>query len=184
MEEKYMKRKIKKELIKKKFNKWNKESINLLVYVYQSNKYESFFEINTLLLDDYIKWYKNQPINYDMYNFNTLVKLYCMIKEDLFYNRRFDYMPFLMNQDKPKTLENNSVVDDFFDYLATNTFCGINLWLFVLFFMIITRYLGIFLSFRERKIETPKPFEFKVPQMENLLNNPFIKDFLIEKFLI
>lgn len=189
MEEKYIKRKIKKELIKKKFNKWNKESINLLVYVYKSNKYESFFEINTLLLDDYIKWYKEQPINYDMYKFNTLVNLYCMIKEDLYYNRRFDYMPFLINEDKPKVIENNSPVDIFFDYLSCNTFCGVNLWLFVLFFMILTRYIGIFLSFNERKIDIPKPpllkpFEFTMPQMEDLLNNPFIKNFLIDKFLI
>ena len=96
MEEKYIQKRIKRELLKKDFNEWNKESIQFLVSVYKYDKYKKFYESNLLLLDNFIKWYKKNKI-IDMFSLDKLIQLSCIIKEDLLYEKNYDYNFVLYN---------------------------------------------------------------------------------------
>ena len=96
--EKYIKKRINKELIKKKFEEWNKDTILFLTFIYKNRTYTKFYDINLLLLEDYIKWYKKNGTIQDMYSFDKLTGLYLYIKEDLFYSKNNDYSYFLNNE--------------------------------------------------------------------------------------
>ena len=100
IEEKYISKKIKKDLLKKKFEKWNKETIELLIYVFNDKKYTKYYDINLHLLDEYIKWY-SKNIDYvdknEMYDFDKLINLYITIKANTYKNYNFDYSTMLSN---------------------------------------------------------------------------------------
>lgn len=177
MEEKYVKRKIKKELLKKKFENWDKESIIFLTYVFTNKKYESYHEINLLLLDDYIKWYKKNDINKNnMYDLDKLINLYCLIKEDLLYERSNDYTNFLNNNIKN---EKTCCFGDIYYYFLHDNLYSLNLGVIITLIYIILKYL---LSF-QKPANIEKKVELKIPIPENILNNPLIKHFLSDTFL-
>lgn len=191
MELKYIKNKIKRELLKKSFEDWNKESIIFLVYIFNNIKYSIFYEINLLLLDDYIKWYqKNNNLN-DMYTVDKLIKLYCLIKEDLYYEKTNDYTYFL-NEDthidkeevtKEEVSKEELSLNDFYLYFINQKFCSLSIALMISIIYIIFKYIYIIFNRINRinrinKIEEKKNFELKIPIPEDIMNNPLIKYFL------
>ena len=181
MENKYIKKRIKKELLKKPFDEWNKESIIFLTYIYKFPKYNKFYDANLILLDNYIKWYKikenNHCVKNNMYNINKLIKLYIMIKEDTYNDLNYDYAYFLNDSDK------NNIICDLYYYLFNEKFCSLSFGLMVAIIYIIIKFLynliNIPIKENDRNIH-----EFKIPIPENILNNPFIKQLLSEKFFI
>jgi len=185
-EEKYMKKRIKKELTKKPIDEWNKESINFLTYIYKYPKYNKLYDSNLLLLDKYIKWYKikeNKELVHDnMYNIDKLIKLYVMIKEDIYYEYNYDYTHFL-NNDKNKNNFVLSFIYELYYFLFGEKFCSISFGLMITIFYLIIKYLYN-LIFLCKKEEEKKLFDFKIPISDNILNIPFIKQLLNDKFLI
>ena len=96
-----IKHSIKKNLIDKDFIKWNKESINLLVSIFEYNEYKELYNSNLELLDKYIIWMKDN--NFDKfefknrYSYDILVELYTLIKRDLYYDIKYNYIKQLNN---------------------------------------------------------------------------------------
>lgn len=191
MELEYIKNKIKKELLKVKFKNWNKDTIIFLVYVFNDIKYSEFYEVNLLLLDDYIKWYqKNNTLN-DMYTIDKLIKLYCLIKEDLYYEKTNDYTYFLNNDininiDKEEVIKKELYKEelsfnDFYLYFINQKFCSLSIALMISIIYIILKYIYI-LFFNKiniiNKIEERKKYELKIPIPEDIMNNPLVKYFL------
>jgi hypothetical protein len=96
----YIDKKIKTELVEKDFHKWNKESIIFLVSIFEYKKLNSFYDFNLILLNDYIKWYKNYlnndtKNNIDMYNLESLINLYSLIKHDIRNEQNYNYEDIL-----------------------------------------------------------------------------------------
>ena len=187
-EEKYMKKRIKRELIKKPIDEWNKESIHFLIYIYKYPKYNKLYDSNLLLLDKYIKWYKikenKELVQDNMYNIDKLIKLYVMIKEDIYYEYNYDYTHFL-NDDKNKNKNNFvlSFIYELYYFLFGEKFCSLSFGLMLTIFYLIIKYLYNLL-FLCKKEEEKKLFDFKIPISDNILNIPFIKQLLNDKFLI
>ena len=181
-----MKKRIKKELIKKPLDEWNKESIIFLIYIYKYPKYNKFYDSNLLLLDNYIKWYKikenNDLVKDNMYNIDKLIKLYVMIKEDIYYEYNYDYIHLLNDENKKNNFILSFVYDTYY-FLFGEKFCSLSFGLMVTIFYLFIKYLYN-LIFLCKKEEEKKLFEFKLPIPDNILNNPFIKQLLNEKFLI
>ena len=187
MELKYIKSKIKKELLKKKFKNWNKDTIIFLIYIFNNLKYSEFYEVNLLLLDDYIKWYqKNNTLN-DMYTLDKLIKLYCLIKEDLYYEKTNDYTYFLNDEsDKEEVIKKELYKEelsltDFYLYFINQKFCSLSIALMISIIYIVLKYIYI-LFFNKinliNKIEEKKKYELKIPIPEDIMNNPLVKYFL------
>jgi hypothetical protein len=173
--EKYIKKRINKELIKKKFEDWNKNTILFLIFIYKNSIYSKFYDINLLLLEDYIKWYKKNGTIQDMYSFDKLTGLYLYIKEDLFYSKNNDYSYFLNNEKI-----SNSLMDDIYSYFINNNFCSLSFGLMITISYIIIKYFYLLLF--SIKVDDKKVDEIKLPSFENILNNPIIKKLLSEKF--
>jgi hypothetical protein len=187
-----MKKRIKNELLKKPLDEWNKESIIFLTYIYKYPKYSEFYDNNLLLLDNYIKWYKikdnNDMVKDNMYNIDKLIKLYIMIKEDMYYDKNYNYTYFLNDYDNSNNSDNKnisiiSLLYDFYYYLFNEKFCSLSFGLMLTIIYAITKFLYNLL-FLCKKEEEKKIFEFKIPIPNNILDNPFIKQLLNDKFLI
>lgn len=187
MELEYIKNKIKKELLKKKFKNWDKDTIIFLIYVFNNLKYSEFYEVNLLLLDDYIKWYqKNNTLN-DMYTIDKLIKLYCLIKEDLYYEKTNDYIYFLNDDfDKEEVIKKELYkeelsLNDFYLYFINQKFCSLSIALMISIIYIFLKYIYI-LFFNKinliDKIEEKKKYELKIPIPEDIMSNPLVKYFL------
>jgi hypothetical protein len=83
MEIEYIEKKIRDNLINKDFEEWNRESIDFLLSIY-SNQYQSFYKINLLLLEDYIRWYsKNKDKEIDNYSLENIQFQYNLINKKL-----------------------------------------------------------------------------------------------------
>lgn len=177
MEEKYIQKRIKKELLKKDFNEWNKESIQLLISVYKYDKYKKFYESNLLLLDNFIKWYKKNKI-VDMFSLDKLIQLSCIIKEDLLYEKNYDYNFVLYNTVKSF---DNDTTELFFKYISyfiyNDTFYSLGTGLFFVIIYSLIKYFS-------KKEKEEKKLDFQIPIPENIMNNPLIKQFLTQNFLI
>ena len=84
MEREYIQKKIKSELISTDFKNWNKESIHLLVYVFEFDFLSDLYNLNLLLLKDYIDWCKknigcHESIHDDIYQVFELENIYSKI---------------------------------------------------------------------------------------------------------
>jgi predicted XRE-type DNA-binding protein len=86
----YLEKEIKNNLINKDFIDWNKDSIYLLLSVYENKEpeYKDFQKINLVLLDRYISWYKkvqNRIIinSYEQYSLEDLEYISSLIKYDI-----------------------------------------------------------------------------------------------------
>ena len=85
----YLEKEIKNNLINKDFIDWNKDSIYLLLSVYEHKdaEYKDFQKTNLILLDRYISWYKKVQhkiiINsYEQYGLEDLEYISSLIKYD------------------------------------------------------------------------------------------------------
>lgn len=107
----FLKDDIEERLVKVNFEDWDKYSISFLVSIFQYKQYEEFYEGNLSLLKKYIDWARNNQdkvYGKNMYKYDTLVKIYHMINDDLFYNRKYDYIIDLNNLEmKNIFLKNN-----------------------------------------------------------------------------
>ena len=182
MEKKYIKKRIKKELIKKNFSEWNKESIQLLTHVYKYNEYNNFYESNLLLLDNYIRWYKKsnkKPT--DMYALDKLICLSCLIKEDLFYEKNYDYNSVLYSN---VNSVNNLFFKDIYDFFSNDTFYSFGFGLIIAIIYNVLKFLLQKEEYKEEQKEKKKT-EFQIPINipDNIMNNPLIKELLNHTFL-
>ena len=189
MDEKKMEKNVKKKLLKKDFKKWDKESINFLISVYKDEKFNSFYELNILLLDDYIKWRIINSTDKNMYNLNKLIDLYCLIKKDIYSGKTNDYELFLKDDIfSPNCIaENNSLSNDkFSDEFIEEPICIIhNVYHLIIGFIIMMMYILFqyfysMIIFKNPQIEHNKILELNVPIpiTEDIFNNQFIKNFL------
>jgi hypothetical protein len=106
-----LKDEIEDKLIKKNFEDWDKYSISFLVSIFQYKQYEEFYEGNLSLLKKYIDWARNNQdkvYGKNMYKYDILVKIYHMINDDLFYNRKYDHRIDLNNLEMKDKFFNNS----------------------------------------------------------------------------
>ena len=85
----YLEKEIKNNLINKDFIDWNKDSIYLLLSVYEhkDSEYKDFQKTNLILLDRYISWYKKVQHkiiinNYEQYALEDLEYISSLIKYD------------------------------------------------------------------------------------------------------
>ena len=161
MELEYLEKKIKKNLVKKNFRKWNKKSIHFLVSIYENEKYKEFYDFNLILLDDYIIWYKKNSYINDQYSLDKLIDLYCLISNNVYKNIYTNYIPFLEDRELTKK-------DSFWDIY----FFAI----FAIILLIIKCFSNLLLN---KKIEEKKQLlELQIPIPEDILKNPLIKYFL------
>lgn len=111
MEKEYLEKKIKNDLINKDFKDWCKESVDLLVSIFQFEKCNSFFTINLLLLKDYISWIKKNNIetNENVYTVDTLTKLYNTISQNIQNNKYTNYDEILNGIPSSESLEENDI---------------------------------------------------------------------------
>jgi len=189
-----MESRIKTELIDKEHGLWNKDSIDFLVSMFEHKKYNDLYNSNLVILDNYIKWYKNNSgieTSHKMYKLDHLKHIYCLIHNDMYSDDMHDdYITRLHELDY--TMANSLL----FNY---DTFGLIMMSIFMIF--VLCKH--IFSLFINKKIEEKKyVFEFlcnipKIPEIntipqvknmnidkiipENLLDNPLIK-MLLEKF--
>lgn len=112
MEKKYIEDRIKIELLNKEFKDWTYETIDFLVYIYDFDQYQPYYNMNLLLLEDYIKWYQENSteLNNQIYSLEKLHQLSTQIKKDL--NVSNYYKNFLNNNIKEKI--NNSIFDNIY----------------------------------------------------------------------
>lgn len=181
MEEEFIQNKIKNELVNKNFENWTKDSINFLASIFEYPKYNSFYDVNIMLLDDYIKWYKKTDNskkinNNDTYPLNTLMLLYCLINRDVYHNEHYNYNNTLNNSKEIVY----SLTDMLQNILNTNFF-SFSSGLFLTILYIIIKYILSFFSFKKRE-EKRHIFELKIPLPENLINNPLVKMLLGNTF--
>ena len=89
MEIEYHKKKIKKELLDLDFSAWTKESIITLVSVFQYSQCKELYTISLMVLDDYLKWYKN---NKDKHLNNLKEKKKCECGDLVSYSNRVRHL--------------------------------------------------------------------------------------------
>lgn len=165
MEIKYAKNKIKNELIKKDFKQWNKDSIILLVSIFQYNQCKELFTINLMLLDDYIKWYcKYENFELlDQYNIDILVNLQKLIKDDLYHNENYNYEIYLNQIEKIPVQQKKDDNDNFY---------GFGMVFIIMIALFIFHYMC---SFSKIEIKKHDPIDF------NPLGNNQLMQLLFEK---
>lgn len=200
IEKEYIEKKIKNELINKDFETWNKETINFLVSIYEHDKYNDFYSINLILLNDYINWYKknveesenscknstdplpiiddNLPKKHiiinDMYELKDLTYIYSIINDDIYHNIRDNYINILNYK---KSYHTDLSIK--FNYLLNNNLFYVIIGIFLTIFYITIKYILYFFQFRKRE-EKKHIFEIKIPIPDNCINNSLIKLFLGE----
>jgi hypothetical protein len=160
---KYLEKKIKKKLIKKNFSKWNKESICLLISIFENSKYKELYDLNLILFDDYINWYKKNTYISDQYSLEKLIDLYCLIKTNTYKNIYISYDKFLENK------EEDSKINSFWDIYFYAIFAII---------IIFVKFFTYLMFYRKKEEEKNKIFELQIPIPQDILNNPLIKYFI------
>lgn len=156
-----LEKKIKKKLVNKKFNKWNKKSILFLVSIFENPKNNKWFDNILVIFDEYIRWYKENNYITDQYSLPVLIDLYCLINTNLYKGISMNYIDYL---DKKPISENDSIFDIYFYLLIACIF-------------IIIKFI-FSLDIYSKKEEKKNIFELQIPIPENIINNPLIKYFL------
>jgi hypothetical protein len=193
MENEYIEKKIKDQLVNKDFELWDKESIDFLISIFEHEKYNTFYDINLLLFDDYIKWYtnkineneslENKVIN--NYPLENLKYVYHLINIDIYNNIHYNYVKILNNINNTNnndiniydTFNLNNLFTYIISMLTDTNFCGISFTLIITILYVIFNYIISLFKF-EKKIEEKNVFEIKIPIPANLINNPLVKFFL------
>jgi hypothetical protein len=182
MDKEYIEKKIKTELVNKDFELWDKDSINFLVSIFEFEKYGEYYNINLMLLNDYIIWYKknncqNAIHNQNMYTVKELMNIYCIINEDIYHNVHYNYINIL-NKNK----NYNYICDDFtsqFNILINNNLFFMIVGTMLTIFYIILRYILFFIPFKKNE-EKKNIYEIKIPIPDNFINNNLLKFFIGE----
>jgi hypothetical protein len=182
MDKEYIEKKIKTELVNKDFELWDKDSINFLVSIFEFEKYGEYYNINLMLLNDYIIWYKknncqNAIHNQNMYTLKELMNIYCIINEDIYHNVHYNYINIL-NKNK----NYNYICDDFtsqFNILINNNLFFMIVGTMLTIFYIILRYILFFIPFKKNE-EKKNIYEIKIPLPDNFINNNLLKFFIGE----
>ena len=186
----YIEKKIRDQLINKNFKLWDRESINFLISIFDKDNYKSLYNINLILLNDYIDWYlKNIKNNYyNMYSFNNLEYIYNLIKENTINNieSKDTYLNILENLDKEKNeknIINNDIdccflyyiIDNFKNYINIDTFNFLLSTIFIIFIILFRYLILLFTKNKEKKYI----LEVNIPISDKLINNPITKLFNI-----
>jgi hypothetical protein len=180
MDKEYIEKKIKEELINKEFELWDKESINFLISIFEFEKYSEFYQINLMLLNDYINWYKknicqNEIHNQNMYHIKDLMNIYCIINEDIYYNVHYNYVNIL---NKNYNYSYNNLTTQFTTLINSNLFFMIIGTMLTIFYIIL-KYILYFIPFKKRE-EKRHIYEIKIPIPDNFINNNLLKFFIGE----
>jgi hypothetical protein len=195
MEEEYIEKKIKEQLINKDFKLWDKESIDFLLSIFENEKYNMFYNVNLMLLNDYIQWYsKNNNINDNVnnninekcnhYSLENLKYIYCLVNEDIYNNVHYDYIKTLNNlENKVNGLYKFTLFENLLNILNDKNFCSLTIGIIATIIYIIFNFI-IKIFTLEKKNEKRHIFEIKIPIPDNLINNSLIKFFLDNKFNI
>lgn len=129
---------IKTKLIDTDFEQWDKYNIIFLVSIFQYKQYEDLYEGNLNLLKRYIDWARNNQdkvVGKNMYSYDTLVQVYHIINDDLFYDKKMDYKIDLESIESKYSYKNK--------YYAGNKDCG--LYLYDTWFIFFGIFLIVFL---------------------------------------
>ena len=180
MDKEYIEKKIKDELVNKDFELWDKDSINFLVSIFEFQKYSEYYNINLMLLNDYISWYKknncHNPIhNQNMYNLKDLMNIYCIINEDIYHNVHYNYVNIL---NKNYSYSYNDLTSQFNILLNNNLFFLIIGTILTIFYIIL-KYILFFLPLKKREEKT-HIYEIKIPLPDNFITNNLLKFFVGE----
>jgi len=139
MDIEYIENRIKAELLNKPFEAWNYNTIDFLIYIYDFEQYNQYYNMNLLLLEDYINWYQEQSseISNKTYSLEKLLDLKNEIKKNLNVS---NYYKNFLNNNKEKIY--NTIFDNIY-------------FLFIIIVMIIFLIVKSFLSciFIEKKKE-------------------------------
>jgi len=119
MEKSYIENKILKELINNNHENWNKESIDLLLYIFEFEFLSNMHNLGLILLKDYILWYKNNlslkcsesDFDMNLYKLEDLENIYSKIDNNLLENKYENYIKILKKSNK-NNLENNINIDE------------------------------------------------------------------------
>jgi hypothetical protein len=137
MDIEYIENRIKAELLNKPFEAWNYNTIDFLIYIYDFEQYNQYYNMNLLLLEDYINWYQEQSseISNKTYSLEKLLDLKNEIKKNLNVS---NYYKNFLNNNKEKIY--NTIFDNIY-------------FLFIIIVMIIFLIVKSFLSciFIEKK---------------------------------
>jgi len=91
-----IKKKIKKELVDKDFIMWNKDSIKFLISIFSNDDYKDLYNDKLELFHKNIIWLKDNKFNkFDFknrYSYDILVELLVLIKKDLYYDKKYNYI--------------------------------------------------------------------------------------------
>jgi hypothetical protein len=185
MEIEYHKKKIKNELLDLDFSAWTKESIITLVSVFQYSQCKELYTISLMILDDYLKWYKNNKDYYSskQYSLEKLIDLQKLIKDDLFHNQHYNYESYLDEELKMKNpMENSNKDYNYEEYSLYNDYGFYTLFIGIFLVMYII-FGNLSWCFSSRKVEIAKSDnELKLPLPEDLVSNPLIKLLLQKVF--
>lgn len=184
----YIEKKIRDQLINKNFKLWDKESINFLISIFDKD-YKSLYNINLILLNDYIDWYlKNIKNNYNMYSIDNLEYIYNLIKENTINNikNKDTYLNILENLDKEKNEKNINelnccfiydTIDNFKNYINIDIFNFLFTIIFIIFIILFRYLMLLFTQNKEKKYI----LELNIPISDKLINNPITKLFNINE---
>jgi len=116
MEREYIQKKIKSELISTDFKNWNKESIHLLVYVFEFDFLSDLYNLNLLLLKDYIDWCKknigcHESIHDDIYQVFELENIYSSINKNILEKRYNINYVFILKRKSISDFDTESFLD-------------------------------------------------------------------------
>ena len=182
IETEYIEKKIRDQLINKNFKLWNKESINFLISIFDKD-YKSLYNINLILLNDYIDWYLKNINNYDkMYSIDNLEYIYNLIKENTTNNikNKDTYLNILENLDREKNEKNindldccfiYNTIDNFKNYINIDIFNFLFTTIFIIFIILFRYLIILFTKNKEKKYI----LEFNIPISDKLINNPITK---------
>jgi len=127
---------INEKLINTEFELWDKYSILFLVSIFEFKEYNELYEGNLALLKKYILWARDNQdkvIGKNMYKYYTLVKIYHVINDDIFYNRHFDYKIDLNNTELKYC---NNEYEDMGLYLCGGSFIMFGVFFIILFIIL------------------------------------------------
>jgi len=164
MEKIYIENRIKSELLDKEFKDWTCETIDFLMNIYDFDQYHPYYNMNLLLLEDYIKYYEENEFNENIllfterkYSLDKLYKLRDQIKKDL--NISNYYKNFLNNNIKEK-IEYSIFDNIYFVFLIIS----------MLVFLVIKSFMSNILF--PKKIEPEKKIELNSSIFDNIFSPP------------
>ena len=172
MEKNYIENKILNEIINKEHQNWNKDSINLLLYVFEFEFLSDMHNLCLMLFKDYLLWYKDNlsikcsesDMDKELYKLEDLEIIYKKIDENLLLNKYENYVLYLKKKELKSQYNKNN------ENTPIQSKCGCPMLLIEDFFFdnFIWVLLGIiffiFIVFKEIKIKNiPMQLPLQMP---------------------